>query len=217
MCILSIYSKPNGDFILTQNRDESYLRPTSDEILTREFEGQKFTGPIDLVSNGTWMYYTDDYAVCILNGEYKKHSHQPPYRKSRGLILLDFLQYTSVEEFVNEIDLEGIEPFTMVMVHRKSPERKILVWDEKEKFLEDHSDKVLIVRSSSTLYDSSEKEFHLNEFENLELVNSTEIFQKHDELKMHPNQKYPTVQTTSITQIIQAKNEIELKFCPISF
>lgn len=217
MCILSIYSKPNGDFILTQNRDESHLRPTSHEIITRYFEGKPFTGPIDLVSNGTWMYYTEDYAVCILNGEYKKHSHQPPYRKSRGLILLDFLQYTSVEEFVNEIDLEGIEPFTMVMVHRKSSERKILVWDEKRKYLEDHSGKELIVRSSSTLYDSSEKEFHLKEFENLEKPNGKNVFEIHDELKMHPNLKYPTVQTTSITQIIQEENVIKLKFCPISF
>jgi hypothetical protein len=217
LCILSIFSQENGDFILTQNRDESHLRPTSDEILTREIEHKPFTGPIDLVSKGTWIYYSDEYVVCILNGEYEKHSHLPPYRKSRGLIVLEFLKFNSVEEFAKEIDLKGIEPFTMVMVHRKNSERKILVWNGKEKFLEDHSGEELIVRSSSTLYNSEEKEFHHHEFEQIREITSPEIMKMHDKLKMHPNTQFPTVQTTSITQIRQVGNQIELQFCPISY
>lgn len=217
MCILSIFSKQNGDFILTQNRDESYLRPTSDEILTRKFEGQKFTGPIDLVSNGTWMYYSDNYVVCMLNGEYEKHSHRPPYRKSRGLIALDFLNYSTVNEFVEQINLEGVEPFTMVMLDRHSSAKTILVWNGHHKYLEDHSGKKLIVRSSSTLYNTEDKLVHLTEFQDLTNPNEEMILQKHHELKMHPNDRFPTVQTTSITQIIQIDNQIELKFCPISF
>src|SRR5690606_16721705 len=55
LCIVSIYSEPSGDFILTQNRDESVLRPSSETIETREVYGEKFTGPVDLVSNGTWI------------------------------------------------------------------------------------------------------------------------------------------------------------------
>ena len=140
MCILSIFSKPNGDFIITQNRDETHLRPTSDEVLTREFENKLFTGPIDLVSKGTWMYYSEDYVVCILNGEYKKHSHEPPYRRSRGLIVLDFLKFSTIQEFFDEIDLDGIEPFTMVILSRNSTEKKILVLDGLKKHLEYHSE-----------------------------------------------------------------------------
>ncbi|MET3731795.1 NRDE family protein [Moheibacter stercoris] len=217
MCILSIFSKQNGDFILTQNRDESHLRPTSDKIENRKFGTKEFTGPIDLVSNGTWMYYAKDYVVCILNGEYEKHQHRPPYARSRGLIALDFLNYSTDNEFVEQINLENVEPFTMVMLDRHSSSKNILVWDGQNKYLEDHSDEQLIVRSSSTLYDAEEKLIHLTEFQNMTNPTKEIILEKHDDLKMHPNDRFPTVQTTSITQIIQMDNQIELKFCPISF
>lgn len=217
MCILSIYFQPNGDFIITQNRDESHLRPTSDKIETRKFGTKEFTGPIDLVSNGTWMYYTDSFVVCILNGEYEKHQHRPPYSRSRGLIALDFLNYNTVNEFVEQINLEGVEPFTMVMLDRHSNYKTILVWNGHHKYLEDHYDEQLIVRSSSTLYDAEDKLVHLTEFQDLTNPNEEMILQKHHELKMQPNDRFPTVQTTSITQIIQIDNQIELKFCPISF
>lgn len=217
MCILSIFSKQNGDFILTQNRDESHLRPTSDKIENRKFGTKEFTGPIDLISTGTWMYYSKDFVVCILNGEYEKHQHRPPYARSRGLIALDFLNYSTVNEYVEQINLENVEPFTMVMLDRHSSSKNILVWDGQHKYLEDHSDEQLIVRSSSTLYDAEEKLIHLTEFQNMTNPTKEIILEKHDDLKMHPNDRFPTVQTTSITQIIQMDNQIELKFCPISF
>ena len=92
MCIVSIFSDGEGNFILTQNRDESIFRPTSDEIITREKFHQNFTGPVDLVYGGTWIFYSDQMVCCILNGGYLKHSHRPPYRLSRGLILLETLK-----------------------------------------------------------------------------------------------------------------------------
>lgn len=215
MCVLSIFSKPNGDFILTQNRDESIYRPTSPNIETREFYGQKVMSPIDLNSGGTWIYYTDKYAVCVLNGGYENHSHRPPYRMSRGLVILELLKFDSMDEFIAEINLEEIEPFTMVMIDFKLNQKQILVWDGKQKFIENLSDEKLIVRSSSTLYDASEKLFHKENFEKLDSINPEEIYKIHQKIAMPKNDKYPTVQSTSITQIIHSGKNTNLKFCPI--
>ncbi len=216
MCIVSIFSDEKGNFILTQNRDETNLRPTSDKIETRKMNGLDFTGPIDLVSGGTWIYYAEKYVVCILNGAYKKHLHKPPYRMSRGLIILELLNYDSIDEFVNKIELNGIEPFTMIMIDKVKHEKKILVWDETKKYKEDVSKENLIVRSSSTLYTKEEKQKHKQFFLNLNSYNPEEIFKLQDKIKMPENNKFPTVMTTSITQITQSQNQITLKFCPIN-
>lgn len=216
MCIVSIFSEPSGNFILTQNRDESVLRPSSQDFTTREIYNQSFNAPIDLVSKGTWIYDSVNFVCCILNGEYKKHAHRPPYRMSRGLIILELLKYNSIDQFIKKVELEGIEPFTMIMLNRNTDEKKILVWDETQKHLEDLSGQKLIVRSSSTLYSESEKETHRRAFETLSDPNPETLFQLHEKLKMLENKKYPGVQSTSITQIIQTDNQIKRKFCPIS-
>lgn len=215
MCIVSIFSGEGNDFLLTHNRDESNLRPTSDKIFTDTVYGHKYTGPKDLASGGTWVYYSDEFACCVLNGGYEKHAHRPPYRMSRGLLILELLKYPSINKFTNDIDLKGIEPFTMIMINRKSTEKKILVWDEKEKHIENPTGEKLIVRSSSPLYTQEEKERHFRAFQDLTEVNPDSVFKLHDELKMLENEKIPTLQTTSITSVYQVKGEINMKFCPI--
>lgn len=215
MCIVSIFSDNQENFILTHNRDETILRPSSDEIQTREIFNRNFTGPVDLVSGGTWIYHSENYAVCILNGAYEKHEHRPSYRMSRGLVILELLKYNLMDEFIEEVNLEGVEPFTMIMLNRNSNEKKILVWDEIQKYKEDVSGEKLIVRSSAPLYSVEERNNHFHSFEKLIHPNSTSIFQLQDELKMLKNNKFLTVQTTSITQIIQNNSKINLKFCPI--
>lgn len=215
MCIVSIFSEENGDFILTQNRDESKFRPSSNEIETKKIYGTEYSSPVDLTSGGTWIYYSEKFVVCVLNGELKKHQHRPPYRKSRGLIILELLKFDSIDEFMNQVDLNEIEPFTMIMLNRNSNEKKILIWNGTKKFIENHSNEKLIVRSSSTLYNEIEKENHRKLFENLKPKNPGSIYELHQKIKMLENNRFHTVMTTSITQIIQKQNEIYLKFCPI--
>lgn len=215
MCIVSIFSKDNGDFLLTHNRDESRLRPFSDQVQTSEYHQKKWTGPIDLVSGGTWIYYSEKFTVCILNGGYVKHSHRPPYRMSRGLLILELLRYDSIDQFISITDLEGIEPFTMMMLNMNSAEKKILIWDGSQRFVEDRSAEKLIVRSSTPLYTVEEKSVHFKSFDELENPTPERVFELHDRLKMLPNNKFETVQTTSITQISHKHHQTDLKFCPI--
>lgn len=215
MCIVSIFSKDNGDFLLTHNRDESRLRPFSDQIQTSGYHQKKWTGPVDLVSGGTWIYYSEKFAACILNGGYVKHSHRPPYRMSRGLLILELLRYDSIDQFSSAVDLEGIEPFTMMVASMNSTEKKILVWDGSQRFVEDRSAEKLIVRSSTPLYTVEEKSVHFKSFDELENPTPERVFELHDRLKMLPNNQFETVQTTSITQINHQHHQTDLKFCPI--
>lgn len=217
MCILSVYSPNSKEFILTQNRDESIYRKASDKVQTRIIHNQEVIGPIDLNSDGTWIYHTSNYAICVLNGAYQKHSHLPPYRLSRGLVILELLKFSSVEDFFQNYNFEGIEPFTMVIIDLHQFQKYIIVWDGIQKFLENHTSEKWIVRSSSTLYNEEEKLFHRTEIENITQPDENSLFEIHHKLKMLENEKYKSVQTTSITQIIFDGNQAKLKFCPIKF
>lgn len=134
---------------------------------------------------------------------------------SRGLLILELLRYDSIDQFSSAVDLEGIEPFTMMVASMNSTEKKILVWDGSQRFVEDRSAEKLIVRSSTPLYTVEEKSVHFKSFDELENPTPERVFELHDRLKMLPNNQFETVQTTSITQISHLDHQTDLKFCPI--
>lgn len=117
MCTVSYVPLENG-FILTSNRDELAGRPTS---LAPEFyvteEGLSLYYPKDPMGKGSWIATSEDEkVVCLLNGAFHAHKHQPPYNRSRGLIVLEAFQYETPFDFYQSVDLNGIEPFTMIMI-----------------------------------------------------------------------------------------------------
>lgn len=217
MCIVSLFFEEGGEFILTHNRDESIFRPFSKSTETNERFGQPYTAPLDLVSGGTWIYYSPQFAACILNGAYKPHMHTPPYRLSRGLLILELLKYTGLGEFISEVDLNGIEPFTMIMIDKLNQDARILVWDETLKHTEDLSGHEIVVRASSPLYTAKEKEELVEIFKTMKHPEPDELFELHDRLKMTDNKDVPIVKTTSITQIVHRNGESHMKFCPITY
>ena len=88
--------------------------------------------PKDARAGGTWLVATNNGTVaCLLNGAFKKHHHSPPYRRSRGLMILDAAtQYNSFQNFTQHYDFEGIEPFTLVVC--ESEKVFELRWDEDQ-------------------------------------------------------------------------------------
>jgi uncharacterized protein with NRDE domain len=117
MCTVSYVPLENG-FILTSNRDELADRPTS---LAPNFyateEGLSLYYPKDPMGKGSWIATSEDErVVCLLNGGFHTHQHRPPYNRSRGLIVLEAFQYETPFHFYQAVDLNGVEPFTMIMV-----------------------------------------------------------------------------------------------------
>jgi uncharacterized protein with NRDE domain len=119
MCTVSFLPLDRGDFILTSNRDERVARQALDPELY-DVHGQWILYPKDPEAGGTWIATSQHLTACLLNGAFEKHQHQPPYRKSRGLVLLDAFAYEDPEDFAYRYSFEGIEPFTLVLIQEEN-------------------------------------------------------------------------------------------------
>ncbi|MCO6146657.1 NRDE family protein [Flavobacterium sp. NRK1] len=115
MCTVT-YVKNENITILTSNRDEAISRPAALYPQTYVVNGKKIIFPKDTKANGTWFAVSEEGSVAIvLNGADKKHVSKGPYRRSRGLILLDILSAANPVEAKETIDLDNIEPFTLIL------------------------------------------------------------------------------------------------------
>ncbi|HEY4154633.1 MAG TPA: NRDE family protein, partial [Puia sp.] len=101
----------------TASRDEQRERtPALAPEIYRQ-NGKKLLYPKDTVAGGTWIAIQENGNIMVLlNGALEKHVRQPPYRKSRGLILLDLVSSDSSVTAFNRAGLDQIEPFTAILV-----------------------------------------------------------------------------------------------------
>lgn len=118
MCVLTYIPTKNDGFLFTSNRDESVLREAALPPRKYELEGRYVFFPKDPVGGGTWIAGCDRFTLCLLNGGLEKHIPTPPYRQSRGRIILDFYKYQDFDAFAQNYQFNGIEPFTLVVIDR---------------------------------------------------------------------------------------------------
>lgn len=113
MCTVTYLPTGQG-FILTHNRDEAPAR-SAPRIIRETRTTGALLFPKDAKAGGTWIAASKEPRVaCLLNGAFIKHRHQPPYRRSRGLLLLDFFDWPNPDAFFEQYDLHDIEPFTFL-------------------------------------------------------------------------------------------------------
>ncbi len=150
MCTVTFLPRENGSFILTSNRDEAPQRsPHALSAIIRS--GQELRFPQD-TRGGAWIAASsDNRLVCVLNGAFEKHTPQPPYRRSRGLVALDFFDYPDFSSFALDYQWEGIEPFTLIVWDQGRLWE--LRWDEKQIHRLELAAGKPHIWSSSTLYD----------------------------------------------------------------
>lgn len=152
MCTVS-FIPLNEKIFLTSNRDEKISRKKAIPPALNEYKKQSFLFPKDADAGGTWIVAKENGdAAVLLNGAFTDHVHQPPYRKSRGLILLDIMSDDSPSSQFNKIDLENIEPFTIVLMENGSLFE--CRWDGNKTFLKQLSIFQPKIWSSATLYNS---------------------------------------------------------------
>ncbi len=140
------------EILFTSNRDEHILRAPAALPEAVEMQYGKVLFPKDGEAGGTWIaLHQNGNAMVLLNGAFKKHKHRPPYRKSRGLIFLEIFDTPDPVSAFEDIDLDGIEPFTLVIwAHGALNETR---WDGQEKYRIALSADVPHIWSSATLYD----------------------------------------------------------------
>ncbi|AWI25549.1 NRDE family protein [Flavobacterium pallidum] len=155
MCTVS-FVHAHGRMIITSNRDEQVLRPAIPPT-NYHINNHNLIFPKDPKAGGTW-YAVDENAnvLVLLNGAAEKHKHLPPYRRSRGLIVLDVLGSDSAIETWDKIDLKNVEPFTLVLFYHKTLYQ--LRWDGMEKTTLPLDSNKNHIWSSSTLYPKEVRE-----------------------------------------------------------
>ncbi len=134
MCTVTYLPSPSG-FILTHNRDEAPSRAAAQIFREKNSAGDTLLFPRDPAAGGTWFAAAKSGKVaCLLNGAFLKHRHEPPYRRSRGLLVLDFFDWESPEKFFAEYDLAGIEPFTFLFFSKNAAAE--FRWDGQARHLQ---------------------------------------------------------------------------------
>jgi uncharacterized protein with NRDE domain len=216
MCTVSFVSI-NDTVIITSNRDEKIVRPSAIPPKNYILKGKNIIYPKDPKAGGTWYVVDEKGTVLVLlNGADEKHEVKLPYRKSRGQIVLEMISSTSPKEFWDEIDLENIEPFTLVLFQEKQLFQ--LRWNGVKKTVQNLDIHKNHVWSSSTLYSKEIREkranwfytfldnnFEITEDKMLRFHRYTENDNKEHGLVINRNNE---LKTLSITQSVVEKNKV---------
>ena len=130
MCTVTYLPLSHGGFILTSTRDEKTSRKPAHSPALHELHGRQVYFPRDQDASGTWISSGPDaHTLCLLNGGFVVHEPDPPYRRSRGLVLLDFYSYNDLARYRDSYDFSGIEPFTLLIIAESEPFLHELRWD----------------------------------------------------------------------------------------
>jgi hypothetical protein len=151
MCTVT-FIQSGKQIFLTSNRDEKHWRAAASTPEAYPGQSGNIIFPKDGDAGGTWFaVHENGKAVVFLNGGFIRHTPRPPYRKSRGLILLDLMDHESPIQSFRSILLGNIEPFTAVIWDdQRLYECR---WDGTEKHELSLAPDVPHIWSSVTLYD----------------------------------------------------------------
>ncbi|MEZ7507173.1 NRDE family protein [Flavobacterium sp. Arc2] len=218
MCTVS-FVKTDTKIIITSNRDEQLIRPSAIAPKNYTVNGKNVIYPKDPKAGGTWYVVDENGTVLVLlNGAHEKHIAGLSYRKSRGLIVLDIIANRSPRNYWDAINLDNIEPFTIVLFQEE--ELFQLRWNgaKKEAVQLDLNEKH--IWSSSTLYPKEVREKRrslfqaflgvsksLSEVEMYNFHRYTEEGNQENGLIINRNEE---LKTLSITQSIIEKNKVTI-------
>ncbi len=218
MCTVTYLPTNKGDYILTSSRDEKIIRPAALEPMEYLIENRKIIFPKDPAANGTWIAYSENRVACLLNGGFEKHVSTPPYKKSRGLVLLDSFSYSSAPLFAEKYDFSRIEPFTLLLIENTTLYE--IRWSGNHIYIVKYASDQPAIWSSVTLYTdeiiSKRKQWFQqwlskNHFYTTDLARTFHLKagdgDKENDILMNRNN---SIKTVSITTIEKISSNIEM-------
>ncbi len=216
MCTVSFVSVKNSVFI-TSNRDEHIQRKNAAAPHFENRNDKKIIFPKDGKAGGTWFAAVGNGNVAVLlNGAFVKHTANPPYRKSRGLILLDIIESDDPYLFFKALDLQQIEPFTVVLYQTGLLYE--LRWDGIKKYDKQLPASSNYIWSSATLYSDDIIEERKNKFNQfisnhekmtVEMIHNFHNSNQGDEENGFIINRDTGMKTFSITQAVISPQQIE--------
>ncbi len=233
MCTVTYLPRPSG-FILTHNRDEAPSRNTHAIAREKTPGGDTLLFPRDTMAGGTWIATSrKGRTACLLNGAFVLHSRQLPYRRSRGLILLDFFDWKNPDDFFQNYDFDHIEPFTFLFFDRSQlPESSVhqvteFRWDGQQRHLKNLNPNEPHFWCSATLYPAAmqvRREQVFKDWLTSQPINQStnqpinQIIHLHQTGSVNdPENDYVMnragrVQTVSITQVIVDEKNAQMRY-----
>jgi hypothetical protein len=221
MCTLT-FIPLKDQIVFTSNRDEHESRANTNFPVIDSRMGGEIFFPQDPKAGGTWLATSDSQRVSILlNGAFQAHKHRPPYRKSRGLVLLDTFDYKNLFSFKNDYTLNEIEPFTIVSYGKSLPGMiEELRWDGKQMHFDEKPSNQPHIWSSSQLYSKEIIELREKWFMDLveedpgakELVHFHEFGGHKDEYNNLKIDRGNGLRTISISQIELLKEKTKFNY-----
>lgn len=218
MCTVSFISRNNSYFI-TSNRDEHISRPSAFEPRKEIVNSVKVLFPKDPKAGGTW-FALNEYGVIavLLNGAFVRHKSKGNYAKSRGVVLLEVISAPNPKLFLEETNLNNVEPFTLVLFDRSTLFE--FRWDGQQKYFKPLDMNQDHIWSSVTLYDEEAIGHRNSLFE--EFVDGDKRISESDIVDFHSNnnEDYENgfvinrdtgLKTFSVTQAILTNEEAVLK------
>jgi len=220
MCTVTFIPQKEG-YILTSNRDESALR-SPQHISTENRNGQQLLFPRDKGAGGTWICLSSaDRLVCVLNGAFERHERQLPYRKSRGIMVFEFFDYSDSSQFFEKYDFDRIEPFTMITYDKG--QLFDFRWDGQRTHISNLDTQEKHIWSSAVLYEKSVQEKRKQWL--AEWIEGRTDFRREAILELHKkggegnpsidfmmNRYNYLVQTVSITQVEKRKDAYAMHY-----
>jgi uncharacterized protein with NRDE domain len=219
MCTVT-YIKYNDQYFFTSNRDENINRQSSLHPQKNVFESFTLYYPEDPIGNGTWFCVKNDGTICILlNGAKQKHVSNGPYLKSRGVVLLELIKYQNIALGWEEMNLQKIEPFTVIAFSNETLFQ--LRWNGIEKeSIELNADEPHIW-SSATLYSEdimAERKTWFEAFlkDNESSIDGNKMLFFHTETQKENTEnglqikRINNILTKNITQCVLRKNDFKI-------
>lgn len=152
MCTVT-FIPVNQTVFITSNRDEQSNRAPAFVPAAYKLNTGSVLFPRDSAAGGTWIaVHENSNAVVLLNGALTAHVPAPPYRKSRGLIVLDLIDSPTPYISFTVMNLNRIEPFTAIIYD----DQRLFEcrWDGVEKQTRQLDEKLPHIWSSATLYNT---------------------------------------------------------------
>jgi hypothetical protein len=156
----------------------------------------------------------------LLNGADEKHIVKDSYRKSRGLIVLELMSFDSPFEAWISIDLQNIEPFTLILFENQKLFQ--LRWNETDKETKELDANQSHIWSSSTLYSKEIRGKRANWFYSfLDIkpeINENELFNFHRYTEEENTEhglvinRNDVLKTLSITQTVIQQNKVAIHY-----
>lgn len=217
MCTVT-FARSGNSTIITSNRDEQTGRAPAMPPREYEIDGRKIWFPKDGQSGGTWFALDERGNVTVLlNGAKEPHEFRNDWRKSRGLILLEIFASDPISTW-KSIDLDMIEPFTMVLF--TSDKLYQLRWDGLRKELVELDPTGNYIWSSSPLYKKEVRNYRKMKFAEFSMtgVDPEKILSFHQIANLkNPDEsiiidRNGFLKTLSITQAVIDESSWQLKY-----